>query len=68
MVPLADLWDHLLTLTADDDSAGRHLDAHADARAKERHHTYMYAEFLDRSGESTVPKKTNCRKIFCIHC
>ena len=40
MMPLAHLWAHLLTLTADDDGAGRLFSAHADARAEVRHHTY----------------------------
>ena len=54
MMPLAHLWAHLLTLTVDDDSAGRLFSVHADARAEQRHHTY--GKFLDLSSKSTVPK------------
>eukprot|EP00663_Eupelagonemidae_sp_cell21sb_P009456 gene9456-biopygen1885 len=50
MMPLAHLSaHHLLTLTADDDGAGRHCWLHADARAGERHHTHE--TFLDWSKE-----------------
>ena len=51
---LAHLSAHLLTLTADDDGAGRLYRLHADARTEERHHTYEM--FLDRSAEINGPE------------
>jgi len=66
MMPLAHLSAHLLTLTADDDGAGRLFSVHADARAAVRHHTYE--TFLDRSRKSAVPKQINGPKRNWVRC